>query len=88
MRLDVPRYRRASLCGVLSGHSMNVRTRQVMRKRLRIDTRWAEADATLVRTAARTLGMSVSELIRRATIQAAVEALRRGTVPPAEPVGR
>jgi hypothetical protein len=56
-----------------------------MRKRLRIFTRWSEADATLVRSAAQRLDMSVSELIRRATVQAAVEALRRGAVPPAEP---
>ena len=53
-----------------------------MRKRLRIDTRWAESDATLVRSGARRLDMSVSELIRRATVAAAAEALRSGAAPP------
>jgi len=53
-----------------------------MHKRERLHVRWPETDATLVRTAARKLDMSMSELVRRAAVAAAVEALRGGVVPP------
>ena len=54
-----------------------------MHKRERIYLRIATGDATLLRTAATKLDMSMSELIRRAAVQAAIEAIRRGAVPPA-----
>ena len=52
-----------------------------MHKRERLHIRWAKADATLVRTAARKLDMPMSELVRRAAVAAATDALRKGTVP-------
>jgi uncharacterized protein (DUF1778 family) len=59
-----------------------------MHKRERLHVRWAEADATLVRSAARKLDMSMSELVRRAAVSAAVDVLRRGVVPEPEPAMR
>lgn len=56
-----------------------------MYKRERLYVRWPAKDVEVVRTAAQKLDMSMSELVRRATLSAAVEALQRGTVPPAEP---
>jgi uncharacterized protein (DUF1778 family) len=53
-----------------------------MHKRKRLHVRWAESDATLVASAARKLDMPVSELVRRAAVNAAVDVLRSGAVPP------
>ncbi|MEX2528551.1 MAG: hypothetical protein WEA09_13025 [Gemmatimonadota bacterium] len=54
-----------------------------MRKRSRLHVRWPEPDAALVRTAASRLDISVSELVRRAAVAAAVEAIRSGVIPTA-----
>ena len=51
----------------------------------RLHVRWREQDSTLVTTAARHLDLSVSELVRRATVAAAVDALRGGSAPPPTP---
>lgn len=75
-------------CGRLYAPGTIVRTGGQMRKRERLHLRWAQSDATLVRSAASKLDMSISELVRRAAVAAAIAALRQGTAPPAEPMAR
>lgn len=53
-----------------------------MHKSVRLHVRWPVADATLAVEAAHQLDMSLSELVRRATVNAAIEALHSGVVPP------
>ena len=53
-----------------------------MHKRARLHVRWPEPDAALAAEAAHRLDMSLSELVRRATVNAAIEVLRSGAVPP------
>jgi hypothetical protein len=52
-----------------------------MRKRSRWNVRLPEADARLVKAGADRLDMTVSELVRRAAVKAAVDALSAGAVP-------
>ena len=55
-----------------------------MRKRARFELRIAPSQASLIRAAAERLDMSVSEFVRRASEAAAVDTLKRGTIPAAE----
>lgn len=54
-----------------------------MVNRARLHVRWPVRHHELVASAADQLGMSVSELVRRAAVAAALEALRTGAEPPA-----
>jgi hypothetical protein len=51
----------------------------------RLHIRWTEQDSTLATTAARHLHLSLSELVRRATVAAAIKALQDGSTPPPTP---
>ena len=53
-----------------------------MRKQSRLQIRWSEPDAHLATLAAQWLDMSVSELVRRATVEAAIGVLQGGEPPP------
>jgi hypothetical protein len=60
-----------------------------MHKRARLHVRWPEPDAELVTSAARRLDMSISELVRRASVAAALAALGgRGAPPPTATTGQ
>ena len=61
-----------------------VLTSSTMRKRARLYLRIAPSQASLLQAAAERLDMSVSEFVRRAADAAAVDTLKRGTIPGAE----